>query len=104
MNEPSSHVGLSVLYPHKPSRLLALATLLLMIPKILLLIPHFVVLYFLGILGFVCAFAAQVAVVVTGHYPKPLFEVVVGLMRWQVRVNAYFVGLTDVYPPFRLYK
>jgi hypothetical protein len=104
MNEPSTHVQLSVAYPHKPSRLLALATLLLMIPKIILLIPHFVVLYFLGILGFVCAFAAQVAVVVTGQYPKPLFEVVVGLMRWQVRVNAYFVGLTDMYPPFRLYQ
>jgi hypothetical protein len=104
MNEPSSPITISVPYPEKPSRLLALATLIAMIPKALLLIPHFIVLYFLGILGFVCIAAAQVVVLLTGKYPRPIFEFVTGLMRWQVRVNAYVVGLTDEYPPFRLYQ
>lgn len=89
-------------YPERSSRLLALATLLFVVPKAILLVPHLFILYFLGIASFFCGFAAQVVVLVTGRYPRGLFDFLVGITRWQTRVNSYFFGLTDQYPPFRL--
>ena len=84
------------------SRWLALATLLFMIPKMILLIPHFIVLYFLGIIMIIVAFFAQVVVLFTGKYPKGLYDLVLGTFQWQLRMNLYFLGLTDKYPPFSL--
>ena len=47
--------------------------------------------------------AAWFAILVTGRYPQPLFDYVVGVGRWSVRVNAYaFLLVTDRYPPFSL--
>src|SRR6185436_1952665 len=94
-------VDVVIPYPQTSSRWLALAFLLLVIPKYIALIPHLVALAFLGfIAGFVMIFA-QFAVLFTGKYPQSMFDFVVGLMRWQLRANAYFIGLTDSYPPFR---
>lgn len=95
-------VQITIPRPQQSSRLLALATLIFLIPKVILLVPHLVVVYFLGVLSFIAAIMAQVAVLVTGRYPETLFTLVSGLVRWQVRVNTYLLGLTDVYPPFSL--
>lgn len=84
------------------SRWLALAFLLFMVPKAILLIPHFIILYLLGIAAFILTIIAQFIVLVTGHYPANMHDIVVGTIRWQVRVNAYFLGLSDKYPPFSL--
>ena len=47
--------------------------------------------------------AAWFAILVTGRYPQLLFDYVVGVGRWSVRVNAYaFLLVTDRYPPFSL--
>lgn len=98
--EVSYPVKLVIPRPESPSRWLALATVLMMIPKMILLIPHLVVLYFLGIVALILVIFAQVVVLFTGEYPESLFKIVHGMMQWQVRVNSYFFGLTDTYPPF----
>jgi hypothetical protein len=43
------------------------------------------------------------AIVITGRHPRPLFDFIVGYLRWSNRVVAYaFMLATDEYPPFRL--
>jgi hypothetical protein len=71
--------------------------------KWLLAIPHYVVLFFLAIGVFFVWVIAWLAILFTGRYPKSLFNYVVGVARWALRVEAYaFLLLTDRYPPFSL--
>jgi hypothetical protein len=71
--------------------------------KWLLAIPHFVVLVFLWVAAVIAVFAAWVAILVTGRYPRGLFSFVEGVLRWTQRVAAYaFLLVTDRYPPFSL--
>jgi len=69
--------------------------------KWFLAIPHYIVLFFLNIAVFVCLVIAWFAILFTGRYPRGLFDFVVGLFRWHLRVAAYaFLLTTDRYPPF----
>jgi len=71
--------------------------------KWFLAIPHYVVLLFLMIGAVVAIVIAWFSILITGRYPKPLFNYVVGVGRWSLRVNAYaFLLVTDRYPPFSL--
>jgi Domain of unknown function (DUF4389) len=71
--------------------------------KWLLAIPHYIVLVFLGIAGFLMVIVAWFAILFTGRYPRSVFDFVEGVIRWQNRVIGYAVTLvTDEYPPFRL--
>jgi len=71
--------------------------------KWILAIPHFVVLVLLIIGAIVAIVIAWFAILITGRYPRPLFDYVVGVGRWSLRVNAYaFLLVTDRYPPFSL--
>ena len=71
--------------------------------KWLLAIPHYIVLGFLWIGVVVAVVIAWFAILITGRYPRALFDYVVGVGRWSLRVAAYgFLLLTDRYPPFSL--
>lgn len=71
--------------------------------KWLLALPHYIVLAFLYVGVIVAVVVAWFAILFTGRYPRSLFDFVVGVGRWHVRVMAYaFVLVTDDYPPFRL--
>ena len=71
--------------------------------KWFLAIPHYFVLFFLGLIAVAVVIAAWFAILFTGTYPRSLFEYVVGVLRWGNRVNGYAFSLvTDQYPPFSL--
>jgi len=71
--------------------------------KWFLVIPHLFVLIFLVVGAFFAVIFAWFAILFTGKYPQGLFNYVLGVMRWGLRVNAYaFLLITDQYPPFSL--
>jgi hypothetical protein len=71
--------------------------------KWLLAIPHYIVLAFLSVGAVFAVIVAWFVILVTGRYPRGLFDLVVGVGRWWLRVSAYaFLLVTDRYPPFGL--
>jgi hypothetical protein len=71
--------------------------------KWLLAIPHYFVLLFLNITTVFAGIVAWFAILATGRFPKGLFDFIVGVGRWNLRVGAYaFLLVTDRYPPFNL--
>ncbi|WP_245887571.1 DUF4389 domain-containing protein [Geodermatophilus tzadiensis] len=118
---PDYPAHLDVLYPERLSRGLVL------VKSWLLAIPHYLVLsVFVGggiwlgaqagnsgdgwddgwgagvsLVGLL-VFIAAIALLFTGRYPRPLYDLVIGIQRWVLRVAAYAALMTDRYPPFRL--
>lgn len=69
--------------------------------KWFLAIPHYVVLVVLALMAVLAVVIAWFAILFTGRYPRGLFDFVVGVGRWGLRVQAYaFLLVTDRYPPF----
>jgi hypothetical protein len=68
----------------------------------LMVIPHGIALWALGIAASVVAFIAWWAILFTSTYPKWAFDFVTGYVRWYARVSSYCLLLTDKYPPFSI--
>ena len=105
-DDPAYPARLQVEYPQRLSRGLV------MVKWWLLAIPHYVVVGLFvggtyvawhgGGLIDILVLIAAVIVAVTGSYPEPVFDFVLGMNRWVLRVAAYAALMTDRYPPFRL--
>lgn len=91
--------GLTVEYPESLSRFLLVLKVVL---GWLILLPHLLILYVLGMLEGLLVLIAVLVKLVTGNYPEGIFELVMGINRWNVRVSAYWNLMTDTYPPFSL--
>jgi len=94
--EPGQYpVTFEIDYPQELNRWLPLV-------KWLLALPHYVILFFLGIAAAVVWVIAFFAILFTTAYPRGMFDFVVGVLRWSNRVNAYVYFMRDEYPPFSL--
>jgi hypothetical protein len=89
-------VSYDVRYPER------LARWKLLFWKFITAIPHFIVLVFLGLGVIVVTVIAWFFILIAGRYPRGLYDYVVGVMRWNARVQGYVLSLTDEYPPFNL--
>ena len=97
--DDEQQVDLRVAYPNAEEELNRWLPLI----KWLLALPHYIVLAFLWLAVVVVTVIAWFAILFTGRYPRGLFDFVVGVDRWTLRVVAYaFLLTTDAYPPFRL--
>lgn len=88
-------VSYDVKYPEELSRWLIFV-------KWLLAIPHLIILVFLAFGALLAMLAAWFSILFTKRYPESLFRFVVGVNRWQLRVNAYTNLMCDEYPPFSM--
>jgi hypothetical protein len=68
--------------------------------RLLLAIPHYIVLMFYGLAAFVAVVIAWFALLFTGRWPQGLYDFTAGFLRYTTRVNAYTWLLADPYPPF----
>lgn len=70
--------------------------------KSILLIPHWIVLAFLGVALFAVTVIAWFAILITGRYPRGLFGFSTGVLRWYFRTVGYYASFNDRFPPFAL--
>jgi hypothetical protein len=72
--------------------------------KWVLIVPHVVALVVLWIAVVVLTVVAFFAILLTGRYPRRIFDFNVGVLRWTWRVSFYSYSAlaTDRYPPFSL--
>ena len=103
-------------YPPRPKRWLPLVAWLLAIPQLLVISAlnssgtwqvyrngsgQAWATWTLGLLG-ILVLIVGLALLFTGRYPRGLYDLLVGIARWTLRVVAFVALLTEVYPPFRL--
>ena len=101
--DPTFPADLEVEYPERLSRGLVL------VKWWLLAIPQYLIVgilaggggHGLGLIG-VLAIVSAAILAITAHYPRQLFDVIMGFNRWCFRVLVYVALMRDEYPPFRL--
>ena len=66
----------------------------------ILLIPQYIVLYFIALVARILYFIATFAILFSGKYPEGMYNFVANYVRWNANYNGYFLSLYDKYPPF----
>lgn len=92
-DDPEEVVQLSVTPSGSPSVGQALL-------RILLAIPHAIVLALIGIAFFVVWVIAAISILANGTYPVWAADFIRGYLRWNARLLAYMASLVDECPPF----
>jgi hypothetical protein len=80
-------------YVERRNRLTAFFRLILAIPLVIWLLVY-------GIVAELAIVVAWFAIVITGRYPRGLYDFVAGFTRFATRTLAYTYLLSDPYPPF----
>lgn len=65
-------------------------------------LPHYFILYFLGLVSNLMTFIAFFIVLITGKYPEGFFSFQLSVVRWGMRVTSSLLNLVDGYPPFSM--
>jgi hypothetical protein len=86
-------ITLDIKFPDKLSRLTTFF-------RYIMIIPQYIVLFFIEIAALVVLFISWWAILFMGRYPKWAFNFIAGYLRWATRVSGYYLLLTDKYPPF----
>lgn len=86
--------------PAASNRLLAFTGIIFV--KMILLLPHLIVLYFIGIAAFFVGWIGYFAILFTGRLPEGFHRFITGYLRWNARLSGWLFSLTDTYPPFSL--
>jgi hypothetical protein len=101
-SSPSYPVRLVILRPQSQSRITNFPLFIGTFIRMILLIPHFIVIFFLAIAWLVVTLIAQLVILFTGRYPQGLFNFAVGYNRWAANLGGYIFHLYDGYPPFSM--
>jgi Domain of unknown function (DUF4389) len=88
-------VSVNISYSKKLSRLTTFF-------RVIMVIPHIIALWALGIAAGIIMFISWWAILFIGRYPAWAFTFVSGYVRWYTRVMGYYLLLTDKYPPFSI--
>ena len=70
--------------------------------RLFMVIPHAILIFFISVAWGFTTVLAWFMILFIGEYPEALFQFGVGALRWETRVQAYFLLMTDEYPPFSL--
>jgi hypothetical protein len=92
--EGAHELRYDVVYPERTSRWR------LVIWKLISSVPHLIAVQALNFVALAVLPIAWAAIIITGRFPKGLHEFVSGVVRWERRVEAYLLSLTDEFPPF----
>jgi hypothetical protein len=100
-DDPSYPVQVSFEAPTVRGRFWAVPVVGLL-AKLVMLVPHIVIVYALGIVALLLNLITWAPVLLKGQYPEWGYSLVGGYLRWYTRVSAFLFGLNDQYPPFQL--
>jgi hypothetical protein len=70
--------------------------------RIILVLPHLFMVWLLGVGWLLKSIVAWFSILLTGQYPRSLYDFAMGVLRWSTSVESYLLLLHDDYPPFRL--
>lgn len=98
---PSYPVRLYVMRPNSQSKLLNFPALS-WLARLVLGFPHLLILYALQLLGFISWWMASWGILFTGRYPRGLFKINAGVLRWYMGYYCYMFSLYDEFPPLNL--